>query len=90
LSHRYGRCISDAGYADYLVAPAVGLLTRDARIQGWSSGTATDSADAMAFASRHGVRPMIETFPLADASSALQAMSSGTVRFRAVLETSAT
>jgi D-arabinose 1-dehydrogenase-like Zn-dependent alcohol dehydrogenase len=68
---------------------AIDLLSRDARVQGWSSGTATDSADAMAFASKHGIRPMIETFPLSDVTSALQAMSSGTVRFRAVLETSA-
>jgi len=65
----------------------IDLLSRDARIQGWSSGTATDSADAMAFALKHGVRPMIERFPLQDASRALDAMSKGTVRFRAVLET---
>jgi alcohol dehydrogenase/propanol-preferring alcohol dehydrogenase len=66
---------------------AIDLLSRDARVQGWSSGTATDSTDAMAFAARHGVRAMIETFPLRDASRAVEAMKSGTVRFRAVLET---
>jgi len=65
---------------------AIDLIARDARVQGWSSGTATDSTDAMAFAAVHGVRPMIETFPLADAGRALAAMSKGTVRFRAVLE----
>lgn len=65
----------------------IDLLSRDARIQGWSSGTATDSTDAMVFAVQHGVRPMIEKFPLQDASRALDAMSKGTVRFRAVLET---
>jgi D-arabinose 1-dehydrogenase-like Zn-dependent alcohol dehydrogenase len=65
---------------------AIDLLMRDARIQGWSSGTATDSTDAMAFAAMHGVRPMIERFPLADASRAVEAMMKGTVRFRAVLE----
>jgi alcohol dehydrogenase/propanol-preferring alcohol dehydrogenase len=68
---------------------AIDLLSRDARVQGWSSGTATDSTDAMAFAAKHGVRPMIETFPLADADKALEAMSSGSVRFRAVLDTGA-
>lgn len=65
---------------------AIDLLSRDARVQGWSSGTATDSADAMKFAARHGVRPMIETWPLANASEAVEAMKSGTVRFRAVIE----
>jgi D-arabinose 1-dehydrogenase-like Zn-dependent alcohol dehydrogenase len=65
---------------------AIDLLSRDARVQGWSSGTATDSTDAMAFAARHGVRPMIETFKLEDAASAYQAMIKGTVRFRSVIE----
>jgi D-arabinose 1-dehydrogenase-like Zn-dependent alcohol dehydrogenase len=65
---------------------AIDLLSRDARVQGWSSGTAADSTDAMAFAARHGVRPMIQTWPLAEASKALGAMMDGTVRFRAVIE----
>jgi len=65
---------------------AIDLLSRDARVQGWSSGTATDSADAMSFATKHRVRPMIEKFPLMDASRAIEAMMKGTVRFRAVLE----
>jgi alcohol dehydrogenase/propanol-preferring alcohol dehydrogenase len=65
---------------------AIDLISRNARVQGWSSGTATDSTDAMAFAARHGVRPMIERFPLTEAPRALEAMHQGTVRFRAVLE----
>ena len=65
---------------------AIDLLSRDARVQGWSSGTATDSADAMSFAVKHRVRPMIEKFPLSDASRAIEAMMKGTVRFRAVIE----
>jgi D-arabinose 1-dehydrogenase-like Zn-dependent alcohol dehydrogenase len=40
----------------------------------------------MAFAARHGVRPMIEKHPLEQAPRALETMMSGTVRFRAVLE----
>jgi D-arabinose 1-dehydrogenase-like Zn-dependent alcohol dehydrogenase len=68
---------------------AIDLLSRDARVQGWSSGTAADSTDAMAFAAKHGVRPMIETWPLAEASKAVGAMIDGTVRFRAVVETGA-
>lgn len=65
---------------------AIDLLSRDARVQGWSSGTATDSTDAMAFAAKHGVRAWIERFPLAEAPRAVEAMMKGTVRFRAVLE----
>jgi len=65
---------------------AIDLLSRDARVQGWSSGTATDSTDAMEFAATHGVRPMIETWPLVEASKAVGAMMDGVVRFRAVVE----
>jgi D-arabinose 1-dehydrogenase-like Zn-dependent alcohol dehydrogenase len=71
---------------DPLEIGAIDLISRDARVQGWSSGTAADSTDAMAFAARHAVLPMVERFSLADASRALDAMLKGTVRFRAVLE----
>jgi D-arabinose 1-dehydrogenase-like Zn-dependent alcohol dehydrogenase len=62
------------------------LIGRNARVQGWASGTAKDSEDAMAFAVRTGVRAMIERFPLPDAPRAYDAMMKGTVRFRAVLD----
>ncbi len=65
---------------------AIDLISRNARVQGWSSGTAADSADALSFAAKHGVRPMIERFPLSDASRAVEAMMKGTARFRAVLD----
>jgi D-arabinose 1-dehydrogenase-like Zn-dependent alcohol dehydrogenase len=65
------------------------LIMKNARVQGWASGSASDSEDAMAFAKRHGVRPMIERFPLADAPRAVDAMLKGAVRFRAVLDVAA-
>ena len=68
---------------------AIDLISRTRRIQGWASGTAADSADALAFASRNGVRPIIERFPLTDAQAALDRMMSGKARFRAVLEVEA-
>ncbi len=65
---------------------AVELIMRSRRIQGWASGAAADSADALAFAARTGVRPIIERFPLGDAQAAVDRMLSGNARFRAVLE----
>jgi propanol-preferring alcohol dehydrogenase len=65
---------------------AIDLISRSRRIQGWPSGTAADSADALAFAARTGVRPIIEAFPLAEAQAAVDRMLSGKARFRAVLE----
>jgi alcohol dehydrogenase/propanol-preferring alcohol dehydrogenase len=55
-------------------------------LRGWPSGTATDSEDAMRLAALSGIRPMIETFPLAEAAAAYDRMMSGKARFRVVLK----
>ena len=54
-------------------------------IQGWYSGTAIDSEDAVAFSARTGVRSMNETYPLERVSDAYERMMSGKARFRVVL-----
>jgi len=54
-------------------------------IAGWPSGTAPDSEDTLKFSVLTNVRPMIETFPLAQAVEAYQRMMSGKARFRVVL-----
>jgi D-arabinose 1-dehydrogenase-like Zn-dependent alcohol dehydrogenase len=69
-----------------LQVSAVDLIMRNARVQGWSSGSAGDSTDTLAFAKRAGVKAWIETYPLADAQQAYERMISGRARFRAVLE----
>lgn len=65
---------------------AVDLISGSRRVQGWASGTATDSTDAMAFAKAHDVKPLIETFPLEDARAAYDRMMSGDARFRVVID----
>jgi D-arabinose 1-dehydrogenase-like Zn-dependent alcohol dehydrogenase len=54
-------------------------------IQGWASGTASDSEDTLRFAELTGVRPMIETYPLEKAGEAYARMLSGKAQFRVVL-----
>src|SRR5215467_5696904 len=54
-------------------------------IQGWASGTPTDSEDTLRFAELTGVRPMIETYPLEKAGEAYARMMSGEAKFRVVL-----
>lgn len=49
------------------------------------SGVPKDSKDTMSFCALTGVRPMVETFPLADVANAYQRMITNQVRFRAVL-----
>jgi D-arabinose 1-dehydrogenase-like Zn-dependent alcohol dehydrogenase len=54
-------------------------------ILGWPSGTAKDSEDTMQFSALTGVRPMIETYPLAKTAEAYERMISGKARFRVVI-----
>ena len=66
------------------VSPLQIILSRRS-IQGWPSGTAKDSEDALQFSALTGVRPMIERYPLEKAAEAYDQMISGRARFRAVL-----
>jgi D-arabinose 1-dehydrogenase-like Zn-dependent alcohol dehydrogenase len=61
------------------------LIFGSKSIQGWASGTPTDSEDTLHFAALSGVRPMIETFPLEKAGEAYARMMSGKAQFRVVL-----
>jgi D-arabinose 1-dehydrogenase-like Zn-dependent alcohol dehydrogenase len=61
------------------------LITGSRTIQGWAAGTAADSEDTLRFSELAGVRPMIETYPLAKAGEAYARMLSGAARFRVVL-----
>jgi D-arabinose 1-dehydrogenase-like Zn-dependent alcohol dehydrogenase len=66
------------------VSPAQ-LITACRTIQGWASGTPTDSEDTLRFAELTGVRPMIETYPLEKAAEGYARMMSGKAQFRVVL-----
>lgn len=56
-------------------------------LAGWPSGTSIDSEDTLRFSVQSDVRPMIETFPLAQAPEAYARMTSGQARFRVVITT---
>jgi D-arabinose 1-dehydrogenase-like Zn-dependent alcohol dehydrogenase len=61
------------------------LVSGSRTIQGWAAGTPADSEDTLNFAQLSGVRPMIETYPLAKAGEAYERMISGKAQFRVVL-----
>ena len=54
-------------------------------VAGWPSGSAFDSEETLAFSALSGVRPRVETFPLAKAADAFAHMMANKARFRAVL-----
>lgn len=64
---------------------AFGLIGGEKALVGGQTGSVGDTAEMLAFTARHGIRPIIETFPMADADRALQHTRSGKARFRAVL-----
>jgi D-arabinose 1-dehydrogenase-like Zn-dependent alcohol dehydrogenase len=70
---------------DPLDYPPAKLIMGNKRLQGWASGTATDSEDTLRFAELTGVRTMIEKFPLDRVNEAYNRMTSGKAQFRVVL-----
>jgi D-arabinose 1-dehydrogenase-like Zn-dependent alcohol dehydrogenase len=73
-----------AAFEPIEVSP-VQLIVGSKTIQGWVAGTPTDSEDTLRFAELTGVRAMIETYPLEQASEAYARMMSGKAQFRVVL-----
>ena len=63
----------------------IDLVVKGLSVHGWPSGHAKNSEDAIAFAEKHGVKCLVEKFPLANGHEAFDRMTSGKVRFRAVL-----
>jgi len=68
-----------------LEIPGAALSNGRKRIQGWASGTPSDSEDTLRFAALTGVRPMIEEITLEKAGEAHARMFSGHAQFRVVL-----
>jgi D-arabinose 1-dehydrogenase-like Zn-dependent alcohol dehydrogenase len=66
--------------------PIVQFIMGRNSVQGWPSGTSSDSQDTLAFSALSGVKPMIEEYPLARAAEAYDRMMSGAARFRVVLK----
>jgi len=63
------------------------LVVRGLGVVGFPSGHALDNEEAIAFTELHGIKCMVETFPLKDVQKAFDHTKSGKVRFRSVLVT---
>ena len=80
-----GKLIVVGAAFDPIEVTPVQLISGSRTIQGWASGTPTDSEDTLRFAELTGVRAMIETYPLDQAAEAYARMMSGKAQFRVVL-----
>ena len=80
-----GKLIVIGAAFDPIEVTPIQLISGSRSIQGWASGTPTDSEDTLRFAELTGVRPMIETYPLEKAGEAYARMLSNKAQFRVVL-----
>jgi len=80
-----GKLIVVGATFDPIEVSPVQLINGSRTIQGWAAGTPTDSEDTLRFSELTGVRPMIETYPLAQAAEGYARMMSGQAQFRVVL-----
>jgi D-arabinose 1-dehydrogenase-like Zn-dependent alcohol dehydrogenase len=80
-----GKLMVVGASTDPIEVTPVQLIFGSHSIQGWASGTPTDSEDTLRFAELTGVRPMIETYPLEKAAEGYARMMSGKAQFRVVL-----
>jgi D-arabinose 1-dehydrogenase-like Zn-dependent alcohol dehydrogenase len=80
-----GKMVVVGASTDPIEVAPLQLIPGRKSIQGWPSGTASDSEDTLRFAQLTGVRPMIEKYPLAKAAEAYARMMSGHAEFRVVL-----
>ncbi|MGW7614652.1 NAD(P)-dependent alcohol dehydrogenase [Streptomyces antimycoticus] len=62
------------------------LLLGEKRLVGGLVGSPAESRQMLDFAARHGIRPAVETFPVARMDEALDHVRRGRARYRAVLE----
>jgi propanol-preferring alcohol dehydrogenase len=80
-----GQLVIVGASPDPMQVPPFALIPGSTAVQGHASGTSQDSEDTLNFSALTGVRPTIETMPLAEAQAAYDRMMSGDARFRVVL-----
>ncbi|KAI8279047.1 alcohol dehydrogenase [Colletotrichum sp. SAR 10_98] len=61
------------------------LLRKGASVLSWPSGNITDAEETLEFSKTHGVKCLVEKFPLEKVNEAMGHMLTGSVRFRSVL-----
>ncbi|MGB5056840.1 MAG: alcohol dehydrogenase [Nitrospirales bacterium] len=83
-----GKLIMVGATQEPVEIPVVQFIMGRHSVQGWPSGTSSDSQDTLAFSVMTGIRPMIEEYPLERAAEAYERMMSGEARFRVVLKVS--
>lgn len=82
-----GRLVVVGGVLEPLQVPAFALITAQRTITGSATGSAQTIAEMLAFAARHDIRPITQSFPLSRVNEALDVLRRNRARYRLVLET---
>jgi uncharacterized zinc-type alcohol dehydrogenase-like protein len=69
-----------------VAVPAMSLIMAQKSVSGSPLGSPVTVADMLAFAARHNIAPVTETFPLTKVNDALAHLRAGKARYRIVLE----
>jgi len=74
------------GAVPSVTAAVFPLLLGERSIGGSPLGSPTTTAEMLAFAARHGVKPVTEAYPMSRLDEAIERLRSGRARYRIVLE----
>lgn len=69
-----------------LAIPVFPMIAAQKSLSGSPLGSPVTTGDMLAFAARHGVAPVTETFPMSKANEAIAHLRAGKARYRIVLE----
>src|SRR3989475_272581 len=86
LAPRGQLIVAGAGGDEPISVDPVPLLFGMRSLAGTMTGSSIDAEDTLSFSALQGIRPMIETVPLADAAEAYGRMMRNEARFRNVLD----
>ncbi|WP_298917489.1 NAD(P)-dependent alcohol dehydrogenase [uncultured Algimonas sp.] len=81
-----GKLITVGVVAEPMNIPAGLLIGGQRVVSGSDTGPPDRVATMLEFCARHDIKPMIETFPMAECNAALERLESGQARYRIVLE----
>jgi uncharacterized zinc-type alcohol dehydrogenase-like protein len=81
-----GKLITVGIIPEPMAIPANALVGGARMVAGSDTGPPDMVAKMLEFCVRHDIKPMIETFPMAECNDAIERLESGKARYRVVLE----
>ena len=81
-----GKLITVGAVLEPMGIPAFSMIGGQKIVSGSDTGPPDMVATMLEFCARHDIKPMVETFPMAQCNEAIEHLESGQARYRIVLE----